>query len=210
MKKKLFDIYEFLEKRPLSWSAISAFSDPDYGNPEKWYQGYVLGIKDPPSKEMIFGSMVDRRIQTDLEFLPELERYPIMQHKMQPVYEGIPLIGLADHWSPFEKRLADDKTGRVAWTKKKADETGQLTLYAAMLYLEEGIKPEEIEFAIRWLPTVLTDNGMVQFADPFEIQHFKSTRSMVDILKMLGKVKKTVKEMEDYANKRMAGNDKKW
>ena len=45
-------------KKPISWSSISSFNY----DKKQWYRSYVLGIKDPPSKEMEFGSYIGKKI----------------------------------------------------------------------------------------------------------------------------------------------------
>src|ERR1035437_708839 len=174
MKKPQFD-----KKRPLSWSALSNFDDPDYpeySDPERWYRQYVLGERGPATPELLFGGKVDKRIQEDPTFLPDLERFKVMQHTMNPVYNKIPLIGYADHYDPG-LRLADDKTGRKVWDQARANKTGQLTMYLAMIYLMTGIKPEKIDCYIRWIPTVLKADMTVDFAMPVHFETFKTKRT---------------------------------
>jgi hypothetical protein len=191
---------QFNYEKALSWSAMSCFSDDQWGDKEKWYQSYVMGIKEKPSRELIFGSKVDNLIQDDPTFLPELERYPVQQYKVTAEYKGIPLVGIFDQWDPYgdRKRLADDKTGKNPWTKKKADETGQLTMYATLLYLTEGIKPEDIDFGIRWLPTVQNADLSITFAKPFEIKYFNTKRKTSDVLKMLKRIENVWEAMIKY------------
>lgn len=200
MKQKINNKPEMDLTRALSWSGYSCFADPQWGNPEKWYERYVLGIKEKPTRQLLFGSKIDKQIQNDPEFLPELERYPVQQYKLEAVYKGIPLLGFADQWDPYSdvKRLADDKTGVNPWTQKKANETGQLTMYSAMLWLTEGIKPEDIEFAIRWLPTVQNADLSIMFAKPFAIQTFKTKRRLADVVKFLDELEKTWIAMQKY------------
>lgn len=196
---------QFDTSRPLSWSALSCFDNPDYpeySDPEKWYQRYVLKIQEKPTPQLLFGSKVDKQIQNDPTFLPDLERYPIMQHTMNPTYKNIKLIGYADQWDEGDGRsfrLADDKTGVKPWDQKRADQTGQFTMYVTMLYLMEGIDPKQIECAIRWLPTMQNADMSIHFAKPFKIQTFKTKRSMSDVLKFLAYIEKTREAMIDYA-----------
>lgn len=192
--------------RPLSWSSLSCFANPDkpeYSSPEKWYRRYVLSEKEPQSKELAFGSMIDQKIQNDPKFLPELERFPVMQFKMQAAYKGIPMLGFADHWHAKNRRLKDDKTGRTPWDKKRADKTGQLTMYAALIWLMLGIDPSSIDFQIDWMPTVQNADLSVMFAKPFALQSFYTQRKRSDVLKFLNYVEKTYKAMIAY-DKKMA------
>ena len=191
---KITDVYH--KDRPLSWSAISSF---EY-DPEQWYNTYILGIRQE-SKELAFGSWVDNKLQTDPSFLPQVERYPIMQHGMRASLKGVvPLIGYADGFDRERLRLKDDKTGKKAWDQKRADETGQLTCYAFLLFLTEGIKPEDLELCISWLPTVENGDFTIGFRDdPVVPQLFYTKRTMVQVLEFGQRIKRTLKAMESYA-----------
>lgn len=191
--------------RPLSWSAINLFSDPEWGSPEKWYQSYVLGIRQS-SPELIFGSMVDKKIQNDSSFIPSLPRYPLMQHKMNVMFGDIPLVGLPDGLCLDDFLLADYKTGndKYPWTKKKADETGQLTMYLFLIYIAHKLSPEKFKLFIHWLPTKKEETGdfktLISFRDdPVVPITFQTKRTMADILKFGGRIQKVWKEMQEYA-----------
>lgn len=196
MNKKTFN-----RERPLSWSAISCFDDETWGDKEKWYERYVLGLKEKPSRELLFGSKIDKLLQSDPTFLPELERFPYQQYKLEANYKGIPLIGFADDWDPYSdiKRLSDSKTGKNPWTQKKANETGQLTMYATMLYLNEGIKPEQIEFYIKWMQTVQHADLSIDFVKDMKVKTFKTKRKMSDVLKFMNRIEKVHEDMQKYA-----------
>lgn len=193
---------QFDPTRPISWSALSCFDNPDYpeySDPEEWYRRYVLGIKSAPTKQLLFGGMVDKKIQADRTFLPELERFPIMQFEMKPVYKKIPLIGFADGWDFDRLRLKDDKTGVKPWDQKRADKTGQLTMYLFMIYLMHGIHPEKVKCRIDWIPTVQHADLSIDFAKPLRFHSIHTTRSMSDILKFAAYIERTVKAMKKYA-----------
>lgn len=204
LDNKDFDIYAFLRKRPLSWSQYDCFAGKEWGSPEKWYQRYFLNVKDEPTEELIFGSYVDKKIQEDLTFLPKLERFPNMQFKMSAEYNRIKMVGYADGWCRKTLRLTDYKTGKAGsyqWTQKKADATGQLTFYAAMIYITYNIDPSNIGFQIDWLPTVKDSEGKLSlidgmFADGFTT--FKTKRSMVQVAQMLANIERTVAAMQEY------------
>ena len=196
-KKQKFSIIDFLASRPLSWSALSSF---EY-DPEQWYQSYIVGVRQQ-SKEMDFGSWVDKKIQEDPTFLPTLPRYPVMQQKFVVRYADIPLVGLLDGYSKDPHKIWDYKTGKKAWDQERADETGQLTFYALLNFITNRVKPEETEFGIHWMPT--KDNGdfTVGFVDDIEnnIKSIATKRSMVDLLKFGQRIRKTVNAMEKYVN----------
>lgn len=187
--------YKLDKTRSLSWSAISSF---EY-DPEQWFQSYVLKIRQI-SKEMTFGSTVDTRLQEDRSYLPQVERYPISQHPMKAVFNGIPLVGIADGFDRERLRLKDDKTGKKPWDQARADETGQLTMYCLLLYLTEKIKPEDMSLFISWLPTIESGDFSIQFRDkPVVPIIFETKRTTRDIIEFGARIKKTLKAMELYA-----------
>lgn len=189
MKKPSFD-----KKRKISWSQISSF---EY-DPEQWYESYVLG-KRSTSKEMTFGSEVDRRLQDDPEFLPHVPRYPLMQHRMEAKFAQLVLVGVPDGLDLDNYLLADYKTGKVAWTQKRADETGQLKMYLLLILLTEKIRPENFECMIHWLPTRETGDFAIELIDEKDCKTFHTAFTMRDILDFGMRIKKTVKAMKLYA-----------
>lgn len=207
---RTFDLKTIYHKdRPLSWSAISSFE----WNKGQWYRKYVLKEIPEETPELLFGKMVDKKIQDDPKYLPKLVRYPVLQHEMRCSFNGIPLVGYADAFRPvapiitpisknhieqvFNPALRDYKTGRKPWDQKRADETGQITMYLMMLYLQHKIKPEDVEAYIDWLPTHYED-GKIAFIKEGDIHTFKTRRTMQQCLAFGQRIKDTWAEMEAY------------
>lgn len=203
----MFDLTTIYNKdRPISWSAISSFE----WNKAQWYRKYVLKELPEMTPELEFGKLIDERIQEDYKFLPELIRYRILQHKMTGTFNKIPLLGYADTFTPplhefFEKKLVkkgairDFKTGRKPWTQKRADETGQLTMYLFMLYLKDKIRPEDVECYIDWLPTHIHEGKIDFLTFPPQVHTFKTKRTMQQVLAFGQRIKDTWAAMEQYA-----------
>lgn len=204
---KKFDLKTIYHKdRPLSWSAISSFE----WNKGQWYRKYVLKELPEDTPELLFGKMIDERIQAEPDFLPELVRYPVLQHEMRTEFNGIPLLGFADAYRPRVRpaknrssecaAIRDYKTGRKPWDQKRADETGQLTMYLFMLWLRDKTKPEEVEGYIDWLPTHIED-GKIAFIEPVTIHTFKTKRTMREVLAFGQRIKDTWVQMEQYCQR---------
>ena len=177
------------------------FCGSEWGSPEKWYERYILGIKDDPSPELIFGSMVDKKIQADPTFLPELERFPAMQYKMFATWNKIKMIGYADGWHRAELKLKDDKTGRAQWTQAKADSSGQFTFYLAMMYIQEQVEPGVVKIFVDWMETEKTKAGKIRFVKDMKVKRFITKRTRVQVLDFLGEIEKVVMQMQDYVRK---------
>ncbi len=184
---------QFDLKRPLSWSSLSSFE----WNREEWYTSYLLGIRSQ-SKEMDYGKVVDLRIQNDPKFLPTLPRYALMQYKMVIDFAGIPLIGLPDGLDLDSHLLADYKTGKKVWDQKRADETGQLTMYLLLLFITHKIPPEKFRCFIHWLPTQENGDFTISFAQPVVPVRIQTRRTMVDILNFGARINRVYAEMETY------------
>ncbi len=187
------------KSRPFSWSQLSSF---EY-NPEQWYRNYFLGERDASSKEMEFGKVFALSIEEGTCEIQELmERLPSKkEHPFNVVFSGIQLVGYAD---AFEDMTFDDlgevKTGKKAWDQKRADQHGQLTMYALMNYITNKKRPEDVRFRLHWIPT--QDNGdfTISFVKPVKVHTFETKRTMSDILTFGNRIKNTIKLMEEYAH----------
>lgn len=185
--------YSIDKTRALSWSSISSF---EY-NKEQWFDTYILG-KRQETAALSFGSLVDKKLQDDPAYLPEIVRLPLLQHKMNAMFGKIPLVGVADGFDRAGHKLLDYKTGKVVWNQKRADETGQLTMYCLLLYITEKIKPEEMDLSIIWLETCENGDFSISFKEPLIVRTFETKRTMKQILTFGMKINKTYREMEEY------------
>lgn len=192
--KMKYDMKVNLRTKGLNWSSLSSFAY----DKERWYQSFILGKRES-SKEMTFGSMIDKKIQDDPKFFPTLPRYEFMQEKLKVMFNGILLYGTPDGFNLKEsKHLADYKTGKQAWTQKRADDHGQLTMYLLLLFISKNIRPEEFDCFIHWFPTIETGAFEIKLKDDNEFKTFKTKRTMQDLLNFGSYIKKTLVEMEAY------------
>lgn len=184
-------------KKPLSWSAISSF---EYDK-EQWYESYVLGKKSD-NKEMQFGKVIGKKLETDPSFLPMIPRHSKMEHGWRVFFGKIELIGYADSFClKSKKKLAEYKTGKKAWDQDRVDNHGQLTMYCLMNYITNKIKPDDVEIQLAWMPTKENGDFSISFVEPIEkkIKIFKTKRTMSQILDFCKRINKTYKEMLKYA-----------
>lgn len=182
-------------KRPLSYSCLNSF---EY-NKETWYRTYILNQRQQ-SREMDFGKMIDERFQNDLSFIPEIPRYPLLQHEMKATFDSIPLIGKPDNLYLDKFLLRDLKTGKWDWTTEKADNTKQFDMYLLLIYLVYKIKPDKFTCFIDWLPTRDSGNFEISFIEPVKVQSFKTKRTMGDILRYGAYIKNTIKLMQEFVD----------
>lgn len=196
---------KFDHSYPLSWSSINMFdSESPWCDREEWYRTYALKLpRKAPSKEMLFGTYVDLKIQNDPTFLPELIRLPHLQYELKAVMKekkekDIKLYGKPDNLCLETFQLEDFKTGKGAWTQKKAEETGQLKMYLLMLWLTHGIDPEKFTCRIKWMPTQENGDFTISFKQPFKIHTFHTKYTRAEILNFGNKIKKIRQEMIQY------------
>lgn len=182
------------KNRPLSWSAISSFE----WDPEQWYRRYILNIQEPPSKEMEFGKVFAKSCE-DRKPLAPVTLLNKMEHKFEIVFDGIPLVGYADTFcTDTKKKIGEYKTSKKPWTQEKVDGHGQLTMYALMNFVTNKIKPEELEIFLENVQTHEGGDFTLDFIQPIKVHHFKTKRSMKDVLKFASRIKDTVRQMDEY------------
>ncbi len=185
---------ELLEVRPLSWSAVSSF----LYNPEQWYEKYILNKRSEENGAMRFGKYVGERLASDPTYLPEVPRGEEYEHELRCKVGNIPCIGFIDSYTKTTKLLLEYKTAGTPWTQKKADGHGQLKFYALMLYLIDGIKPEDITIRLVSMQTKQNQDFTVSFVDNMKPDIFEVKLTMRDILTFGAELQKIVKDMDNY------------
>ena len=194
MKNK-FDIYKFLQGRPLSWSAISSFE----WDKREWHEKYILGIKSDPSNEMEFGKMIADSFQTDKPLAP-VTLYPVVEQKLSVIFNKIPLIGFIDTYDPKTHNFREFKTSKKIWTKEKAQLHGQLRMYALCLFITHKVKPEDYTIHLDCIQTQSGGDFSIDFVKPFNIVTHEVKLTMKDVLEFAARLKRVVEEMEQFVN----------
>lgn len=185
------------KKRPLSWSSISSFE----WNKEDWYKKYILGEKDPETEEMRFGKKFAQSIEDGTcsvkELMDALQKKK--EQKFEVVFNGIPMIGYADAFCDEHfKNIDEVKTGVKKWDQKRADQHGQVTLYALFNFITNKIKPEDTTFKLYWVPTQRNGDFSISFVEPIKVHVFKTKRTMSDIVQFGAYIKRIHKKMQEY------------
>lgn len=187
--------YTLDPNRAISWSQKSSFD----WDPEQWFESTILG-KRQTSREMTFGSEIDKRFQEDPTFLPELPRYGMLQHKMEAKLSKFKIVGVPDDLSlGADPKLFDLKTGKKAWDQARAEATGQLKMYLLLVWLNYKIPPEKFTCGIHWLPTYERGDFSIALIEPIVPQTFYVNITMRDVLEFGVDLEKTVVKMKAYA-----------
>ncbi len=198
-KKPTFD-----RNRPASWSFFSSY----WYDKEQWYRKYVLGQPDKPSREMEFGKKFADSCEARKPLAP-VTLLSKVEQEFRVSFNGMLLLGFADTFDSETKRETGEfKTGKwksngdPAWTQKRVDEHGQITMYALMNYVTNKVRPEDCKFFLEWVPTVEGGDFQIQLAKPVKVFRFDTKRTMKDIADFGVLIKKTYEEMEEYCQKR--------
>lgn len=185
-------IKKFL-KRPLSWSSINSFRyDPD-----EWYLKYIEGKRGRDTGPLVFGKNVGERLASEQDFLPEVPRLKEYEHELSVKIGNIQCIGFLDNFDLESKSFAEFKTGKK-WTQDKANKHGQIDMYASMIYLKYGIKPEDLNISLIWLPTEEQQDFRTDFVKDMKPVIFPVKKTMRDILFFMAEIQVIHKEMQEY------------
>jgi len=170
----------------LSWSQLSLFER----SPDQYYKQYIQGYSGFNSKYMRLGKRLaearERRSDPDptIDFLAKyMPQYPKREHKIEVNFEGIPLLGKLDGWSPLTLTIGEDKSGKN-FTQRMADKLGQLDMYSTLVWAKHNRKLPVIK--LHWAKTIEID-GIIQFTGEFKT--YQTTRTLKDIILFSKRIK---------------------
>lgn len=101
--------------------------------------------------------------------------------------DDIPLLALPDTAKPDYTAFKEYKTSVRKWTQRMADDSGQITFYVTVIWLATGKIPQDIELVN--VQVGYEPDGRLQPTG--EMWRFPTKRSMIDIIKMTGRMKRT-------------------
>lgn len=171
----------------LSWSQLSTWEQ----SPELYRRIYIEGWQKPENQYLRLGKTLADRMENGIEtdniliehlalFLP---KYPRIEFEIKAEWEGIPLLGRLDGFCPKELIIGEYKTGRL-WTQSKVDKLGQLTFYAALVWIVYKKLPSVIK--LHWAETELNEEGKIQIVG--KIETFETKRTISDIILLRGRI----------------------
>ena len=197
----------FLSPRPyLSWSQIQLFER----SPDLYAQKYIYGKEEVRSEAMLLGKRLsealeirektgDHALDNLIAFFPY---YPEREYEIKVQMDGVevPLYGVLDGFDPANLRIGENKSGRL-WTQEMVDESGQLKMYALLVWLKYEKMPSEI--MLHWARTQYNDEGNLEFVG--EINSFQADISLEDVLLFTGRVRKAWAGIKELCHQRHAG-----
>lgn len=195
---------EFLKRfqeRPLSWSQLSSF---EY-DPEQWYSSYMLGIREPANPAMEFGTLIGDAIGTDDNPVAGLDPVGTKEFRLTGHLDEILMVGYADHYCPKTFHLEENKTStnHKRWTKKKADEHGQLTMYALMLFLRDKVPPEKVTMSLNFIRANIGQDFIYRLVEGDDMyEQFPTKRTTQQVVEFSAWIIEMVDKMYEYQRSR--------
>src|SRR5262245_13341970 len=194
----------FLSPRPyLSWSQIQLFER----SPDLYAQKYIYGKEEERSEAMRLGKRLSEALETQqatgdnaldnlLAFFPH---YPEREYEIKARMDGVevPLYGILDGFDPANLRIGENKSGRL-WTQEMVDESGQLKMYALLVWLKYKKMPRQI--MLRWARTQSNDDGDIEFVG--EINSFEADISLNDVMLFTDRVRKAWAGIKELCQQR--------
>jgi hypothetical protein len=173
----------FHSPRPyLSWSQISLFER----SPEWFAKKYLFAQEEEQTDSMRFGKRFAQALElqqkTGDDALDNLvsifPHYPLREFQIEARLEGVevPLYGVLDAFDPETLRIGEFKTGRL-WTQEMVNESGQLKMYALLVWLKFQQLPSEVR--LHWARTQYIEGKGIEFTG--EVQSFETRIILEDL-----------------------------
>lgn len=173
----------------LSWSQLQLFEK----DPNLYYQVYCEGLDQFRSKYLELGKKLATTLESGhsadgdpiLELMTVyMPAYPAREFDLKATFEGIPLVGKLDGWNEKTLTIGEYKSGK-SWTQAMANETGQLTFYALLVWLKYKKLPANIY--LHWARTDEDMEGNLMLTG--DIKTFRTERSLKDIILFSKRIK---------------------
>lgn len=195
MSKKKYN----LPRKYISWSQLCMIEK----DPDEYYRVYFLGEKRFVSKHMEFGkyfaklrSGEEKPKDAATSFLLTLcPAHPKKEHKVRVNMDGITLYGILDSFCSKTRGIGEDKTSTTAWTQKKVDEHGQITMYALMLWIKYKKLPGPC--FLNWYETKEDENGNIYLTG--KAKTFKTSRGLCEIAQMRKRIEKAAEKIHQLS-----------
>ena len=191
----------------ISFSAMALFEK----SPEQWADIYLRDCYQYTNVNMRYGSlMADALEKNELSGDPALdlmiENIPKFELMDKPIEANLKngkdvIIVLAkpDTAKADYTAFKEFKTSLKRWTQKMADDSDQITFYATTIWLKTGKIPQDIELAN--VRVKYTKNG--KLIPTGELTIIPTTRTMVDIIKMIARIRKNWKLIQQFCEKEL-------
>lgn len=178
----------------LSYSQLVLFER----SAKEYADRYIRGIEQYETINMAYGSLMadglehgeatgDPILDMMIARLPKFELMDIgFEVKLGKGKGAVPLLAKPDTARADYTAFKEYKTSVRTWTHKMANDSDQITFYAMAMWLKTGKIPVDIELVN--VPVAYNDDRSL--SPTGEIVRFKTSRTMVDIIKMSTRARK--------------------
>ena len=191
----------------ISFSSMALFEK----SPEQWANIYLRDYPQYTNKNMRYGSlMADSLEKNELSGDPALdlmiENIPKFELIDKPIEANLKngkdiIIVLAkpDTAKADYTAFKEYKTSLKKWTQKIADDSDQITFYATTIWLKTNKIPQDIELVN--VQVKYTKNG--ELTPTGELIRIPTARTMVDIIKMIARIRKNWTLIQQFCEKEL-------
>lgn len=167
----------------ISWSQYSTLKQ----SKQSYINTYIFN-EDYSNEGQDLGARIHRAYEHDEESKDQIieharlliPRYGKHNYELISTLKGIKIKSYLDDFNGRKRILHELKTGKIKWTQAKVDRHEQIDFYSLNIYQYFGWLPKQ-----SWLTWLPTDPDDENYLIP---QQFDATRSLVQILKMAGRV----------------------
>jgi hypothetical protein len=171
-------------------------------NLEAWKRVYLYGEQMRVNRGMAFGRKMAEGLENEeatgdpvLDLLMErLPKFEIMDKPVEAILKNgknnIPLLAKPDTMKADMTAFKEYKTGQEPWSRKKVDESGQVTFYATVLFIRSGKIPSDIELVHVQTAKVDKTAPDARIRATGDINRHPTKRTMGQILNMMVRMKK--------------------
>lgn len=182
----------------ISWSQMVLVER----SPSLYVERYLGEGHEYTNKYMTLGKKLAERMEIGLPTDDKLLEHLVLflpkgkyrEYEMEVDFDGIPLKGKLDQFTPKPLEIRETKTGK-RWTQSMAEKHGQLKFYATMVYVKYGKMPK---IFLDWVPTRELDDGTLEMTG--QIKTFEVMITFGDIILFRARIKKaweTIKRLTD-------------
>lgn len=182
-------------------------------SPEKYIQKYIYDEKQRTTRNMAYGSKMAHGLEFEeatgdpmLDLvMSKLPKFDLMDKPIETDLnngkEVIHLLAKPDSCKSDMTAFYEYKTSTKKWTQKMADESGQISFYATVIWLKTGKIPSNIEL-INALVEYTEDGSLSPTGD---IIRLPTRRHMTDIIKMVTRIRKAWSKIKELCEKELIG-----
>ncbi len=195
----------FLPTGSITWTQIETVERSE----REYIEHYVYGKKRPDTIYLELGRMVAETLERRGEQTNVAARairilvphYPKTDVNIETTLtrgkEKLKIWGKLDGWNPRKNLQGEYKTGTYPWSKKRAQDHGQLKLYALIHYKNTGKIPDQ---ELTWIETKF-ENGDLGITGNFLTHQVRQT--LKDLLEMEARIWKAKKKIELLTKKEL-------